>query len=406
MRLSRLQLKNYKMFRHVDLRDIPALAVFVGVNGSGKTTLFDAFGFLRDSIGGGILYALHSDSIMNWGMRGGFQEMRTRGEKGPIEIAMDFCATLDGSERTFSYLLQIGEDDDGEPVVKRETLSYPLGGKMTPVLDFQNGEGFVVTNESECEKNGAPPDKERETIKPFLLAVMNVCGPERYKAAGVLRKFVQSWHLSNFQNSMARQFAEIGASQKPSPPKHLGELGENLAEFVHFMQNKHPDVMRSAVEKMSRRVPGFSGARAEETADGKIRLMFDDAHWPEPFSVGKMSDGTLRMLGILSLLHDPEPSPLLCVEEPEKEVYPHLLEELVEDFHRYTDRSGGHVLVSTHSYELLNAAAPEEVFLLEKRDGVTNIRCAGEDERIRRLIDRGDMMGRLWRMDKLMEPLE
>ena len=125
MRLSRLQLKNYKMFRHVDLRDIPALAVFVGVNGSGKTTLFDAFGFLRDSIGGGIRYALHSDSIMNWGMRGGFQEMRTRGEKGPIEIAMDFCATLDGSERTFSYLLQIGEDDDGEPVVKRETLSYP-----------------------------------------------------------------------------------------------------------------------------------------------------------------------------------------------------------------------------------------------------------------------------------------
>ena len=278
---------------------------------------------------------------------------------------------------------------------------------MTPVLDFQNGEGFVVTNESECEKNGAPPDKERETIKPFLLAVMNVCGPERYKAAGVLRKFVQSWQFVQFP-----EFHGSSARGNCAPPKNLPppSISENWGRIWRNLSISCKTSIRMSCgrrwKKCHGAFPVFSGARAEETADGKIRLMFDDAHWPEPFSVGKMSDGTLRMLGILSLLHDPEPSPLLCVEEPEKEVYPHLLEELVEDFHRYTDRSGGHVLVSTHSYELLNAAAPEEVFLLEKRDGVTNIRCAGEDERIRRLIDRGDMMGRLWRMDKLMEPLE
>ena len=401
MRLSRLQLKNYKMFRHVDLRDIPALAVFVGANGSGKTTLFDAFNFLRASIRHGARAALNMGGYIA-SLNGGGERlagMRTRGEEGPIEMAMDFCAELEGSERTFSYLLQIGEGADGEPVVERETLSYPLGGKMTTVLDFHKGKGSVVTNESECEKNGASPKIERETIKPDSLAVRNVCDPERYKAAGVLRKFVRSWCLFDFHHHAARRPREIDASN------HLNEWGSNLAGFVRFMQDKHPDDLQAAMKKMSRRVPGFSHARAEKAEDGKIRLIFHEERWPDPFSVDKMSDGTLKMLGILSLLHDPNPSPLLCVEEPEKEVYPHLLEELVEDFHRYTDRSGGNVLVSTHSYELLNAAEPEEVFLLEKQDGVTKIRCAGENKRIRDLIDEGDVMGRLWRMDKLMEPL-
>ena len=400
MRISRLQLKNYKMFRHVDLRDMPALTVFVGVNGSGKTTLFNAFYFLRASIQYGVNTALRICGYIPGVDRESemLVEMRTRGEEGPIEIAMDFLAELGNSERNFSYMLRIGEGDE-QPVVERETLSYLLGGKMTTVLDFHKGEGFVVTNESECEKNGASPKTERETIQSDELAVVNVCKPERYKGAGILRKFVESWHLSNFDNRAARRDMETGVLN------HLNEWGSNLAGFVHFMQDKHPDALKAAIKKMSQRVPGFSDVRAEKL-DEKIRLMFNDAHWREPFSVEKMSNGTLRMLGILSLLHDPEPSSLLCVEEPEKEMYPHLLEELVEDFHRYTARGGGNVMISTHSYELLNATAPEEVFLLEKRDGVTNIRCAGDDEEIRRLIDEGDVMGRLWRMDKLVEPLE
>ena len=405
MLLTRLQLKNYKMFRHVDLRDIPAVAVFVGVNGSGKTTLFDVFDFVRDSVSVGVRRALNIDSVVNLTQRGGFREMRTRGETGPVEIAMDFRAELDGSELPFSYLLHIGEDDDGEPVVERETLSYPLNGRETPVLSFQRGVGSVVINEAEC-LNGDSPKTEKETIKPFLPAVTHVCGPDRYKAAGVLRKFVGSWHLSNFQKNAARISLDMGDNKHlGGDNKHLGEIGQNLVGFFHFMQEKHSDAMRLTMEKMSRRVPGFSGARAEEGKDGKVRLVFNDAHWREPFGINQMSDGTLRMLGILSLLHDPEPHSLLCVEEPEKEVYPHLLEELVADFHRYAARSGGHVLVSTHSYELLNAAEPREVFLLEKSGGVTEIRCAGQDEKVRRLIDEGDMMGRLWRMDKLMEPL-
>ena len=398
MRIERLRLKNFKMFRDVDLRDIPALAVFVGVNGSGKTTLFDAFDFLRDSISVGVKAALNGHSVFGMS-RGGFREMRTRGEAGPIEIEMDFLAPILGTERPVSYLLHVDEDDKGEALVVREVLRYPLHGALTAVLRFEKGHGDVVTNESERDAGREELEERPETLDdPALLAVKNACGTDRYKAAGALRKFIGAWHLSNFLNVMARD--PVGAGDH----KHLDIIGMNLAGFVQFMQDKHKDEMATIVKKMSQRVPGFSGARAKPMSNGQIGIEFTDAQWEEPFDINAMSGGTLKMLGMLSLLHDPEPSPLLCVEEPEKEMYPHLLGELVEDFRRYARRSGGNALVSTHSYELLNAAEPEEVFLLEKRDGATNIRRAGDDEKIRHLVDdEGDVMGRLWRMGRLVE---
>ena len=56
------------------------------------------------------------------------------------------------------------------------------------------------------------------------------------------------------------------------------------------------------------------------------------------------------------------------------------------------------MFVSTHSYDFLNAAYPEEVFWLTKKDGHTTVHRAVDDERIIRMMSEGDKMGRLWRM--------
>ena len=48
MKIESLKIRNYKVFRNVEIRDIPNLAVFLGKNGTGKSTFFDIFGFLHD----------------------------------------------------------------------------------------------------------------------------------------------------------------------------------------------------------------------------------------------------------------------------------------------------------------------------------------------------------------------
>ena len=391
MRIERLRLKNYKMFRNVDLHDIPDLAVFVGVNGSGKTTLFDAFDFLHDVlIGiGGI------DFVMGWGNRGGFRELRTRGQNGPIEIEMTFRTELGGAMRPITYLMRIGEDKKkGIPRIEREILHYPLGNgrRRVNALDFRMGKGEYISNEAEVLK-GEEPNILKGTLDPGALAAVGIGQFGHYEALGALRRFVGNWLFSRLDNDRAREPVKIGGH------KRLWMFGGNLAGVIGFLKTKHPKAFQRMLKKMSHRIPGFSDALAEEMSDGHMRLKFRDAHWKEPFDVRHMSDGTLKMLGIQALLEDPDPHSLLCVEQPENQLYPYLLDELMEDFRLYAQRGDGQVLMSTHSHDMLNAAELEEVFWLVKQpDGTSELRRAKDDATIRAMArEEGVKMGDLWR---------
>jgi predicted ATPase len=101
------------------------------------------------------------------------------------------------------------------------------------------------------------------------------------------------------------------------------------------------------------------------------------------------------MLAYLTLLYDPKPHPLLCVEEPENQLYPKLLGELAEEFRAYANK-GGQVFVSTHSPDFLNATRIDEVFWLVKENGYTQIKRANQDEQLVAYMREGDQMGYLW----------
>ena len=121
-----------------------------------------------------------------------------------------------------------------------------------------------------------------------------------------------------------------------------------------------------------------------------------DGAFTEPFLARFVSDGTIKILAYLVLLHDPKPRPLLCVEEPENQLYPSMLATLGEEFRDYARRAG-QVFVSTHSPDLLNAAKLDEVFLLVKKGGYTEVRRAYDDEQLRAYMEDGDQMGHLWK---------
>ena len=102
------------------------------------------------------------------------------------------------------------------------------------------------------------------------------------------------------------------------------------------------------------------------------------------------------MFAYLVLLHDPRPHPLLCIEEPENQLYPTLMGELAEEFRDYS-RRGGQVMVSTHSPDLLNAINLKEVFWLVKNKGLTEFRRAQDDPQVKKYMEDGDRMGNLWK---------
>ena len=95
------------------------------------------------------------------------------------------------------------------------------------------------------------------------------------------------------------------------------------------------------------------------------------------------------------LLHDPEPHPLLCIEEPENFLHPDLLLQLSEEIREYAER-GGQVFVSTHSPDFVNGLNVNELFFLVKEKGFTTIKAAADDKLVAELAKENEL-GWLWR---------
>ncbi|MCF7996455.1 MAG: AAA family ATPase, partial [Chromatiaceae bacterium] len=144
------------------------------------------------------------------------------------------------------------------------------------------------------------------------------------------------------------------------------------------------------------RVPGISDVEPVLTQDGRLILRFQDEQFTDPFIDRYVSDGTIKLFAYLVLLYDPDPHPLLCIEEPENQLYPTLLWELAEEFRAYAEQ-GGQVLVSTHSPDFLNATQLDEVYWLVREQGSTKIKRARDDEQIAAFMAEGDQMGYLWK---------
>lgn len=129
--------------------------------------------------------------------------------------------------------------------------------------------------------------------------------------------------------------------------------------------------------------------------DGRLLLQIKDAPFDQPILSRFASDGTLKMLAYLVVLHDPDPPQFVGIEEPENFLHPRLLPELAEECRSATEHS--QLLVTTHSPFFLNSMKPNEVRVLYRdREGYTQAMRASEIQGIREFVDAGASMGHLW----------
>jgi predicted ATPase len=387
MKIESIRLKNFKAFRDVHLKNIPPFLVVVGANGSGKSTLFDVFGFLHDCLKGNVRQALDK--------RGRFAEVISRGcdpAKDLIQIELQYRMEISGVERLVTYLLEIGEHS-GAPVVVKELLRYKRGRYGSPYhfLSFSNGEGYAITNEEDFKKADEDLEREDQRVAPDTLAIKGLGQFERFKAASAFRRLIENWHVSDFHISAAR-----GRKEAAGETEHLSESGDNLPLVARYLHEQHTSVFKNILATMARRVPGVSSVEPKLMDDGYLTLRFQDGSFKTPFLDRYVSDGTIKMFAYLVLLHDPRPHPLLCVEEPENQLYPQLMAELAEEFRSYAKR-GGQVFVTTHSPDFLNALELDEVCWLVKSQGCTIIHRAKDNAQIAAYVAEGDQLGYLWK---------
>lgn len=381
MQIESIAIQNYRLFRQAELKNIPPLTLVVGANGSGKSTLFDVFSFLKEALSQNVAAAV--------ARRGGFRELVSRGEGGPIGITVKF---RESGGKLATYQVEIDEDG-GRPVVVREILKFRRGktGQPWHFVDFSKGKGTAITNESAYgQKNFEAQRKEYALDDQSVLAIKVLGQFKEFRVVSEFRSLIENWHISDFHISEARPSSEAGYAE------HLSTRGDNIAQVAQYIYEHHKSQFDRILQAMTERVPGVKSVEAKPTVDGRLVLRFQDGSFKDPFIARYVSDGTIKMFAYLVLLYDPKPHPLLAVEEPENQLYPELLYELIEEFRNYA-KKGGQVFVSTHSPDFLNGAQLEEIYWLVKKDGFTTIKRASDSELLQNLRKEGDLPGSLWR---------
>jgi predicted ATPase len=385
MKLTKIYLKNFKSFKNTTMQNIPHFNVIIGANGTGKSSLLQVFTFLKEAFISNI-----NTAFSKIGGSKGFLEIRSRNTTGNIEIEIQLRENKNSA--VISYFLSIAENK-GVAFIEREILKYKAYRNDTflHLLDFSNGSGSIVINNNVDKLNNEDElHKENKRLKSNdILALKAFAQFENFSVAMTLGNFFEKWHISDININNARQEKETGYSE------HLSIEGDNLPLVTKYLYQRHPELFKTILKKLTERVPGIEKVEAKTTEDSRVLLRFREGPFHDPFHARYVSDGTIKMFAYLVLLYDPKPHSLLCLEEPEKQLYPKLLWELAEEFRAYTIK-GGQVFIATHSPEFLNAIELDEVFWLVKNNGYTTIKRASDDNQLSAFMANGDQMGYLW----------
>jgi len=376
-RVEYLRVQNYRVLRDVELKNITPLTVLLGPNGSGKSTIFDVFAFLAECFTDGLRRA--------WDRRGRFRELRSRDQQGRIIFELKYREKP--NTPIITYHLAIDEGPRG-PFVAEEWLQWKRQsfGRPFRFLDFREGVGSVVTGQMPDEEDTR---EEERLSSPEMLAVNTLGQLGKHPRVNALRSFITGWHLSYLSADNTRGQPEAG------PQERLSATGDNLPNVIQYLREQHPEQLDDILRILSRRVPRLERVDADVMPDGRLLLQIKDAPFAQPILARFASDGTLKLLAYLTLLYDPEPPPLIGIEEPENYLHPRLLNELAEECRTAAARS--QLLVTTHSPFFVNAMRPEELWVLYRgEDGFTRARRVADMERVRAFVEEGALLGHLW----------
>lgn len=380
-RVEYLRVQNYRALCNVELRNLTPMTVLLGPNGSGKSTVFDVFNFLSECFQSGLRGA--------WDRRGRAKELRTRGQQGPVVIELKYREKP--KQPLITYHLAIDEGPKG-PVVAEEWLQWKraekgkMYGRPFRFLDYKNGVGSAVS--------GNMPDAQDTRVdkplrSPDLIAVSTLGQFAEHPRVAALREFITDWYVSYLSIDDARGQPEAG------PQDRLTKTGDNLPNVIQYLKEQHPDQLESIFKILRQRIPRLESVLAEPMPDGRLLLQLKDAPFDRPIMSRFASDGTLKLLAYLTVLHAPKPPQFVGIEEPENFLHPRLLPELAEECRAATEKS--QLFVTTHAPFFINALRPEEVRVLYRNEqGYTQAMRALDCQGVAEFVDAGASLGHLW----------
>ena len=299
--------------------DLPLepLNVLIGPNGSGKSNLLQVLGLLRDAAGG-------QDRLTNgrdWG------KLLWQGPPhvepdAPTIATVGVTVSMAEWEQSLAYSLKILER-----VQIRESVDWADAGRSDKAtLD------------------------EKDAINQL------------HRKFGRIRLY-NNWEYGELAAIRKGQ----GHSDLPySDGPRLTETVGNLPALISRFSSERKEALTKRLYRL------YDGIVAVHTPfeDNKVSVVIEEAGGRQ-VAAERLSDGTLRYLSLLTVLLDPDPPPLIGIEEPELGLHPDIVFELAKLLVEASERT--QLVVTTHSHTLVDALTdhPTSVVACDKHEGQT-----------------------------------
>lgn len=350
-RINRLAVRNYRSLGDVDVT-LEDLTVLVGKNGSGKSNFLDVLRFVGDALRRGVDAALINHD------RGGIGAVRRYSPKGrPYDVSIHIELTLNNAPMSYGFTL--GSQKRNEYVVKNETC---VVGKY----EYEIRDGTLM--------NYILP----EIAKGIAIQERNLTLP----LLGNLREFEPLYSFLTNMSFYSIFPNDLRPPQRPGNPYPLDEHGTNLATALReIIKNKENNWQNDLYEALAQVVPSVTPHNPITVNQVGSYLVVKIKHENDGgiFDLAVESDGTLRILGILTAIYQSPALPLIGIEEPELMIHPKamgILSDIIKEASHRTQ-----IILTTHSPDLINRFQADSLRLVKREKGVTEIANVGDDER-------------------------
>ena len=391
--IARVRIQGYKSLQDVEIRLRP-LTVIIGPNGAGKSNLFDALGLLSRMVTQPNLQEAFKGhrgvplEAFYWG-DGGIQALLSRPTaEFTVEVDVQLSpSVVETVERRIREMRE-GLPGEGTEAGRRRVTESFLRYTLTVQIRTDSGDLRVIQerlvalnrdgNEKESrnafiepvdgrlrlrlEGQARPTDHEIGLDHTLVSAPLY---PPHYPHITAFREELSRWRFYYFDPETMR--AEVPLKEV----KGVGPFGADLAAFYNTLKVQDPrqfDALNYALRSL---LPHVSRLEVTRTPEGFLRLeVWEDGN---PFSARVISEGTLRVLGLMAITHPFTPISVVGYEEPENGVHPRRL-QLLAELLRNAAEGGKQILVNTHSPVFPRYFPPQSLIVCRKEKGATVFR--------------------------------
>ncbi|MDI9497121.1 MAG: AAA family ATPase [Bacillota bacterium] len=357
------------------LSRLQELTVLIGRNASGKSSVLGSLGLLSALMRHDLPYATNACDP------DGFAGLLRHGSREPLEI--EVLLSLPGLSRPVCYRIAIRADAEGRPRLASENLALLPGartdGSGRTVLEMGEDGGF-------CELSGeARQSLDAGDRKRALLPLVGRLTGEGLPRA-VLAE-LSSWYFCRFLEDAPGAGMRLDASrhERQGPHHRLNETASNIPNVIAWYERRSPALWRKIQERIA----------AVHPAGRRLR---------EDWLKGSLSAAEERFLALLLLLEDPDPRPLLLIENPDSGLYHDSVTSLGDELRRYGLRhEQSQIIMSTHNPVLLESFAPREVWVLSRGAGDRALQASALPL-VAELYEEGIGMAAIWYAGHLEDP--